>query len=116
MNDYAPPERPGRSTTRTMTGYHVGAVATAFLALMVVPSWRTMFVVGGLAGSGPGPLPVVQASGVPPAGHPRPRGRRSPRPASPAGARRPPPAVAAGRSRPPGDAPASGIWAASPTR
>jgi MFS family permease len=33
-----------------MTGYHVGAVATAFLALMVIPSWRTMFVVGGLAG------------------------------------------------------------------
>ncbi|MFF2242599.1 MFS transporter [Arthrobacter sp. NPDC058130] len=50
MNDYAPAGTAGKSTTRTMTGYHVGAVATAFLALMVIPSWRTMFVVGGLAG------------------------------------------------------------------
>ena len=50
MNDYSPAGTAGKSTTRTMTGYHVGAVATAFLALMVIPSWRTMFVVGGLAG------------------------------------------------------------------
>ncbi|WP_243178086.1 MFS transporter [Arthrobacter humicola] len=50
MNDYAPAGTAGKSTTRTMTGYHVGAVATAFLALMVIPSWRTMFVAGGLAG------------------------------------------------------------------
>ncbi|QCB96128.1 MFS transporter [Arthrobacter sp. PAMC25564] len=50
MNDYAPAGSAGKSTTRTMTGYHAGAVATAFLALMVIPSWRTMFVVGGVAG------------------------------------------------------------------
>ena len=50
MNDYAPSGSAGKSTTRTMTGYHVGAVATAFLALMVIPDWRTMFVVGGLTG------------------------------------------------------------------
>ncbi|MDJ0457755.1 aromatic acid/H+ symport family MFS transporter [Arthrobacter sp. NQ7] len=50
MNDYAPAGSAGKSTTRTMTGYHAGAVATAFLALMVIPDWRTMFVVGGLAG------------------------------------------------------------------
>ncbi|GAA3404697.1 MFS transporter [Pseudarthrobacter polychromogenes] len=50
MNDYSPVGSAGKSTTRTMTGYHVGAVATAFLALMVIPDWRTMFVVGGLAG------------------------------------------------------------------
>ena len=50
MNDYAPAGSAGKSTTRTMTGYHVGAVATAFLALMVIPDWRTMFVVGGVAG------------------------------------------------------------------
>ncbi|WP_314216086.1 aromatic acid/H+ symport family MFS transporter [Pseudarthrobacter equi] len=50
MNDYAPAGTAGKSTTRTMTGYHVGAVATAFLAIMVIPDWRTMFVVGGLAG------------------------------------------------------------------
>lgn len=50
MNDYAPAGTAGKSTTRTMTGYHVGAVATAFLALMVIPDWRTMFMVGGIAG------------------------------------------------------------------
>lgn len=50
MNDYAPAGSAGKSTTRTMTGYHAGAVATAFLAIMVIPSWRTMFLVGGLAG------------------------------------------------------------------
>ncbi|MDE8587077.1 MFS transporter [Arthrobacter sp. NQ4] len=50
MNDYAPAGSAGKSTTRTMTGYHAGAVATAFLALMVIPDWRTMFVVGGIAG------------------------------------------------------------------
>jgi MFS family permease len=50
MNDYAPAGTAGKSTTRTMTGYHVGAVATAFLAILVVPDWRIMFIVGGLAG------------------------------------------------------------------
>ena len=50
MNDYAPAGSAGKSTTRTMTGYHAGAVATAFLALMVIPDWRVMFVVGGVAG------------------------------------------------------------------
>ncbi|NUT72191.1 aromatic acid/H+ symport family MFS transporter [Pseudarthrobacter sp. C4D7] len=50
MNDYAPAGSAGKSTTRTMTGYHAGAVATAFLALMVIPDWRAMFIVGGIAG------------------------------------------------------------------
>jgi MFS transporter, AAHS family, benzoate transport protein len=50
MNDYASAGSAGKSTTRTMTGYHVGAVATAFLALLVIPDWRTMFVVGGVTG------------------------------------------------------------------
>jgi MFS transporter, AAHS family, benzoate transport protein len=50
MNDYAPAGSAGKSTTRTMTGYHAGAVATAFLALMVIPDWRIMFVAGGAAG------------------------------------------------------------------
>lgn len=50
MNDYAPAGAAGKSTTRTMTGYHAGAVATSFLALMLIPDWRTMFIVGGLAG------------------------------------------------------------------
>ncbi|WP_354191221.1 aromatic acid/H+ symport family MFS transporter [Arthrobacter sp. UYCu712] len=51
MNDYAIQEgSAGRSTTRTMTGYHVGAVVTAFLALLLIPNWRMMFVIGGMAG------------------------------------------------------------------
>jgi MFS family permease len=50
MNDYAPAGTAGKSTTRTMTGYHAGAVATAFLALLLIPDWRMMFIVGGLAG------------------------------------------------------------------
>jgi MFS transporter, AAHS family, benzoate transport protein len=50
MNDYAPAGTAGKSTTRTMTGYHVGAVATALLAMMVIPNWRAMFVIGGVAG------------------------------------------------------------------
>lgn len=50
MNDYAPAGAAGKSTTRTMTGYHVGAVATALLAIAIVPNWRLMFIIGGLAG------------------------------------------------------------------
>ncbi|MGJ3192933.1 aromatic acid/H+ symport family MFS transporter [Paenarthrobacter nitroguajacolicus] len=50
MNDYAPAGSAGKSTTRTMTGYHVGAVATALLAILIVPNWRLMFIIGGVAG------------------------------------------------------------------
>ncbi|WP_077488895.1 MFS transporter [Sinomonas mesophila] len=50
MNDYAHPGSGASATTRTMTGYHVGAVATAFLALLVIPDWRVMFIIGGVAG------------------------------------------------------------------
>ncbi|MDD7837371.1 MULTISPECIES: MFS transporter [Paenarthrobacter] len=50
MNDYAPTGTAGKSTTRTMTGYHVGAVATALLAIIIVPNWRLMFIIGGVAG------------------------------------------------------------------
>ncbi|WP_354515776.1 aromatic acid/H+ symport family MFS transporter [Paenarthrobacter sp. 4246] len=50
MNDYAPAGSAGKSTTRTMTGYHVGAVATALLAIFIVPDWRLMFIIGGVAG------------------------------------------------------------------
>ncbi|WP_426987011.1 MFS transporter [Pseudarthrobacter sp. Y6] len=73
MNDYAPPGSAGKSTTRTMTGYHTGAVATAFLALMVVPDWRIMFVVGGISGLAlvpflwfklPEMLPTVRTAGA----------------------------------------------------
>lgn len=50
MNDYAPAGTAAKSTTRTMTGYHVGAVATALLAIAIVPNWRLMFIIGGVAG------------------------------------------------------------------
>jgi AAHS family benzoate transporter-like MFS transporter len=75
MNDYAAQEgSAGRSTTRTMTGYHVGAVLTAFLALLLIPNWRMMFVIGGLAGLAllpflwfklPESLPPVRQTGKP---------------------------------------------------
>ncbi|WP_422936694.1 MFS transporter [Sinomonas sp. P47F7] len=50
MNDHSPARSRARATTRTMTGYHVGAVVTSLLALALVPNWRAMFIVGGLAG------------------------------------------------------------------
>jgi MFS transporter, AAHS family, benzoate transport protein len=40
----------GSATTTLMTGYHVGAVATALLGILVIPAltWRAMFVIGAL--------------------------------------------------------------------
>ncbi|SMO41811.1 MFS transporter [Paracoccus laeviglucosivorans] len=42
----------GKASTRVMTGYHVGAVATALLGLILLPTlgWRAMFVAGALPG------------------------------------------------------------------
>jgi AAHS family benzoate transporter-like MFS transporter len=52
MTEYARPGRRGLAVTQMMTGYHVGAVLTALLALVVIPDlgWEAMFVVGGAAG------------------------------------------------------------------
>jgi MFS family permease len=52
MSEYAGDRASGSAMTRTMTGYHVGAVLTALLALAVIPSfgWQGMFVIGGVAG------------------------------------------------------------------
>ena len=52
MSEHAPQGRGGTATTRIMTGYHVGAVLTALLALWVVDAWgrEAMFVIGGVAG------------------------------------------------------------------
>ncbi|MDX6355153.1 MAG: transporter, family, benzoate transport protein [Streptomyces sp.] len=52
MTEYARAGRAGTAVTRMMTGYHVGAVLTALLALWLIEdfSWRAMFVVGGVAG------------------------------------------------------------------
>ncbi|GHE07762.1 MFS transporter [Klenkia taihuensis] len=48
VNEFS--NRAGRATTTVMTGYHVGAVATAALAIVVVEplGWRWMFVIGAL--------------------------------------------------------------------
>lgn len=52
MTEHARPGRGGTAVTRMMTGYHVGAVLTALLALWLVEDvgWESMFVVGGVAG------------------------------------------------------------------
>jgi MFS family permease len=52
MSEYAGDRATGSAMTRTMTGYHVGAVLTALLALGVIPAygWEAMFVIGGVAG------------------------------------------------------------------
>lgn len=52
MSEYAPDHRNGSAMTRVMTGYHVGAVVTALLALWVIDAWgwEAMFVIGGVAG------------------------------------------------------------------
>jgi MFS family permease len=52
MSEYAGDRASGSAMTRTMTGYHVGAVLTALLAIVVIPAygWEAMFVIGGVAG------------------------------------------------------------------
>ena len=52
MSEDARPGRNGTAVTRVMTGYHVGAVLTALLALWLIDAsgWEAMFVVGGVAG------------------------------------------------------------------
>lgn len=52
MSEYAVIGRRGTAMTRMMTGYHVGAVVTALLAIVIVPrwGWQAMFIIGGLLG------------------------------------------------------------------
>ena len=52
MSEHAARGRGGSAVTRMMTGYHVGAVLTALLALVLIEpwGWESMFVVGGVAG------------------------------------------------------------------
>ena len=52
MSEYAGDRSASSAMTRTMTGYHVGAVLTALLALWVIPDlgWEAMFIIGGVAG------------------------------------------------------------------
>lgn len=48
VNEHARSGRAGSATTTVMTGYHVGAVLTALLGILVIPDlgWRAMFVIG----------------------------------------------------------------------
>ena len=50
INEYARRGRGGRATTTMMTGYHVGAVLTALLGILVIDrfGWQWMFVIGAL--------------------------------------------------------------------
>ena len=50
VNEFARKGRGSNATTVMMTGYHVGAVLTAALAIWVLMqfSWHTMFIVGAL--------------------------------------------------------------------
>ncbi|CAM3330378.1 aromatic acid/H+ symport family MFS transporter [Kibdelosporangium persicum] len=48
VNEHARRGRASSATTTVMTGYHVGAVLTALLGILVIPDlgWRAMFVIG----------------------------------------------------------------------
>src|SRR5690349_19057373 len=48
ITELASTQRAGRATTTLMTGYHIGAVLTALLGIIVIPlwGWRAMFVLG----------------------------------------------------------------------
>ncbi|ANY05691.1 MFS transporter [Pseudonocardia sp. HH130630-07] len=50
VNEYGRSGRGGSATTALMTGYHVGAVATSLLGILLIPvwGWRAMFVAGAL--------------------------------------------------------------------
>ncbi len=50
VSEYASIRRGSSSITFMMTGYHVGGVLTALLAILILPTlgWRAMFVVGAL--------------------------------------------------------------------
>jgi len=50
INEFATRGRAGSATTTMMTGYHVGAVVTALLGILVVAryGWHWMFIIGAL--------------------------------------------------------------------
>ncbi|MCW0214047.1 MAG: aromatic acid/H+ symport family MFS transporter [Pseudonocardia sp.] len=50
VGEFARIGKGGSATTALMTGYHVGAVVTALLGILVIPAlgWRAMFVIGAL--------------------------------------------------------------------
>ncbi|AGF73215.1 hypothetical protein A605_11075 [Corynebacterium halotolerans YIM 70093 = DSM 44683] len=50
--EFRPGSKAGSASTTLMTGYHVGAVATAFLALLLIEAfgWHSMFIAGAVPG------------------------------------------------------------------
>ena len=50
VSEFARTGRAGQAATILMTGYHVGAVATALLGIFLIPrfGWQSMFVAGAL--------------------------------------------------------------------
>jgi MFS transporter, AAHS family, benzoate transport protein len=50
INEYAARGKGGRATTNMMTGYHVGAVLTALLGIIIIQpyGWHWMFIIGSL--------------------------------------------------------------------
>jgi AAHS family benzoate transporter-like MFS transporter len=50
VNEFARTGKSGSASTTLMTGYHVGAVATALVGILAIPAlgWRAMFVIGAL--------------------------------------------------------------------
>ncbi|MCC9144525.1 MULTISPECIES: MFS transporter [unclassified Arthrobacter] len=50
MQEASSSERKAHSSTLTMTGYHVGAVAASVVALLVGANWQWLFYAGGILG------------------------------------------------------------------
>jgi MFS transporter, AAHS family, benzoate transport protein len=50
MSEVTAPGRRARAATLTMTGYHVGAVLTSLMAILVAPDWHLLFILGGVVG------------------------------------------------------------------
>ncbi len=50
MSETVQPSQRARGTTLAMTGYHTGALLTALLGLVVMPTWEWLFVLGGVVG------------------------------------------------------------------
>ncbi len=50
MQEAAPNDGKAHSSTLTMTGYHVGAVAASLIALLVGRQWEWLFYAGGILG------------------------------------------------------------------
>ncbi len=50
MSETVEPGQRARGATLAMTGYHTGALLTALVGLLVMPSWEWLFILGGVVG------------------------------------------------------------------